>query len=54
MPARGRGQFQKQGQSNLRGRFHDYNSQRRNRNQKTATWNTYKKKTNNGRKTFTK
>ena len=38
------------GQSKLRGRWHDLNSQRRFRNQPTLGWETYKKRTKNGRK----
>ena len=52
MPAKGKGEYQRQGQSNLRGRFHDYNSQRRNRKQRTVTWDAYKKRTSSGRRTY--
>jgi len=34
----------------LRARFHDYNSQRRYRNQSTVTWEQYKKLTQGGRR----
>ena len=54
MAAKGKGAFQSKGQSNLRARFHDFNSQRRNRNLKTTNWENYKKVTGNGRKQFTK
>ena len=49
-----KGKYQKQGQSRLRGRWHDLNSQRRYRNQKTVGWETYKKRTRNGRKDYSK
>jgi len=34
----------------LRARWHDYNSQRRYRGQKTVSWEAYKKATQGGRK----
>jgi hypothetical protein len=42
--------YKKSGQSKLRGRWHDLNSQRRFRNQPTIGWEMYKKKTKNGKK----
>lgn len=38
----------------LRARFHDYNSQRRFRNQSTVSWTKYKEITGGGRRKFTK
>ncbi len=49
-----RSTYKKAGQSKLRGRFHDLNSQRRYRGQSTVGWEQYKKKTNNGKKTYRK
>lgn len=49
-----RGQYKKQGQSQLRGRWHDLNSQRRYRSQTTVSWEQYKKTTDNGKKTYSK
>ena len=34
----------------LRGRFHDYNSQRRYRGQRTISWEQYKRATQGGRR----
>ena len=52
MPAKGRGSYQRSGESKLRARLHDFNSQRRNRNQNTITWANYKKITENGRTNY--
>lgn len=41
-------------EATLRGRYHDYNSQRRNRNQTTVTWEKYKENTGNGSIKFSK
>ena len=49
MPTANKGSFQKSGQSKLRARYHDLNSQRRHRGKGTVTWENYKKRTNNGR-----
>jgi len=43
------GKYQKSGQAKLRARYHDMNSQRRNRNQKTVTWEQYQARTRGGR-----
>lgn len=45
-----KGTYKKAGQSKLRARFHDLNSQRRFRKQPTLGWEQYKKRTKNGRK----
>ena len=42
--------YKNAGQSKLRGRWHDLNSQRRFRKQPTVGWETYKKRTNMGKK----
>ena len=49
-----KGTYQRQGQSRLRGRWHDLNSQRRYRGQSTVSWETYKKRTGNGRRDYRK
>ncbi len=49
-----RSTYKKAGQSKLRGRWHDLNSQRRYRGQGTVGWEAYKKKTDKGKKTYTK
>lgn len=49
-----RSTFKNNGQSQLRGRWHDLNSQRRYRGQPTVGWEAYKKQTNMGKKTYTK
>ena len=54
MPARGKGQYQKGKQSQLRARFHDYNSVRRFRKQTTVSWQKYKEITQGGKKKFAK
>lgn len=49
-----RGTYKKAGQSRLRGRWHDLNSQRRYRGQSTVGWEVYKKQTDQGKKTYRK
>ena len=49
-----RGTYKKSGESALRARYHDFNSQRRFRNQTTIGWESYKKQTQQGRKRYTK
>lgn len=49
-----RGAYKKAGESQLRARFHDLNSQRRYRNQATVGWEQYKKQTKGGRSRYTK
>ena len=46
--------FKQQGLSSLRGRWHDLNSQRRYRGQKTVGWDQYKKATAMGKKEYKK
>jgi len=50
---RGQGRFQKGKLSRVRARFHDMNSQRRNRNKPTVSWANYRKKTRDGTKQYT-
>jgi hypothetical protein len=49
-----KGQYKKSGQSQLRGRWHDLNSQRRLRGQSTVGWQEYRKKTKNGKVEYAK
>lgn len=49
-----RGTYKRQGQSELRARWHDLNSQRRYRGQTTVGWDAYKKTTAQGRKRYAK
>lgn len=44
--------YKQAGESKLRGRWHDLNSQRRYRGKSTVGWETYKKQTANGRKQY--
>ena len=46
------GKYKKLGQSRLRARYHDFNSQRRFRGQSTVGWDTYKKRTQMGRREY--
>lgn len=55
MPGKqGQGRFQKSRLSRVRARWHDYNSQQRNRNKPTVSWANYRKKTQDGSKQFAK
>lgn len=47
-----RGRYKRSGVSQLRGRWHDLNSQRRFRGQSTVGWKSYKKQTKLGRKRY--
>lgn len=51
---RGQGRFQKSKLARVRARFHDYNSQQRNRNKPTVSWENYRKKTRDGAVEFRK
>jgi len=46
------GKYQKSGQAKLRARYHDMNSTRRNRNQRTVSWEEYQARTRGGRKEY--
>ena len=50
----GQGRFQKSRLSSVRARWHDYNSQQRNRGKSTVSWANYRKKTRDGSVQFTK